>query len=208
MHLFTLVLGIWLLPKVDTLTCYECVPGLSGSCTETTKQCPTGDYQCGAIRVLTYAGISQISDYQAKKCTLAQECITGSVNYGVVKTMLTSKCCNSDRCNSQPVPDASQSTPNGKKCFTCEGETCTKTVNCEGTEDHCIKTTVAVGGNKLTVKGCVSKTICTAASNPQLAAYVGAEVSCCQGNLCNSASSASAGLLLLVGPLISLVLFF
>ena len=143
--------------------------------------------------------------------------------------------------------DASKSSPNGKKCFTCEGETCTKTLNCEGTEDHCIKTTckwlassseqqiipllrgmlsdsnikhrslldnivfilsVNVGGRKMTVKGCASEMICSASSAAQMTGAIGAELSCCQGDFCNSASSTSAGLMLMAVPLFSLVFFF
>ncbi|XP_072250640.1 urokinase plasminogen activator surface receptor-like isoform X2 [Leuresthes tenuis] len=207
MHLFSLVLGIWLLPKVDTLKCYECLLGVSGNCKDS-KECPSKDHQCSSLRILSYSGGSKLADLEAKTCALVQECVEGSVNFGAAKTLITSQCCNSELCNIQSAPDASKFSPNGKKCFTCEGETCTKTLNCEGTEDHCIKTTLNVGGRKMTVKGCASKMICSASSAAQMTGAIGAELSCCQGDFCNSASSTSAGLLLMAVPLISLVFFF
>ncbi|GLD54280.1 urokinase plasminogen activator surface receptor-like isoform X1 [Lates japonicus] len=171
-----------------TLKCYECIPGLSGFCTDTAKQCPSQDYQCGAVKVTTYTGGSKESDISMKNCALAQECVEGSINFGVTRT-------------------TSKSSPNGKKCFTCDGQKCTATLNCEGNEDYCISTTVSVGGGKTTVKGCASKMMCVNTQTAQMTAAIGAEMSCCQGDYCNSASSTSAGLLLLVAPLISLVVF-
>ncbi|XP_041843471.1 ly6/PLAUR domain-containing protein 3-like [Melanotaenia boesemani] len=87
--------------------------------------------------------------------------------------------------------DTSQSSPNGRKCFTCDGETCTKTVNCKGNEDHCMKSWTVDGKNM--TKGCASKSDCA----PNQVLRPGTGMSCCQGDFCNSASSASAGLLLL-----------
>ncbi|KAM4581615.1 uncharacterized protein PAE49_006094 [Odontesthes bonariensis] len=207
MHLFSLVLGIWLLPKVDALKCYECLLGDSGPCKDS-KECPSQDHQCSSLRILSYAGGSKVADLEAKACALAQECVEGSLNLGAAKTLITTKCCNSDLCNTQSAPDASKSSPNGKKCFTCKGGTCTTTLNCETNEDYCIKSTLNVGGTEMTLKGCASKMMCLASSTAQMTGAVGAELSCCQGDFCNSAGSTSAGLLLMAVPLISLVFFF
>ncbi|XP_028281559.1 urokinase plasminogen activator surface receptor-like [Parambassis ranga] len=204
MLFLTLIVGIVLLLKADALKCYDCVK----TCTNTTKECPVQGQQCADMRVLSYHGSSNISDVNVKTCALAEDCVEHSVNYGVARTVVTSKCCTSNLCNTQRAPDASKSNPNGKKCFRCEGQKCTTTLNCVGNEDFCISTTVKA----VIMKGCATKTICSNAQIALMTGAVGEEASCCQGDYCNtdsgtSASSTSAGLLLLVAPLMSLVLF-
>lgn len=39
-----------------TLKCYRCVPGISGACTDTENDCPSAQYVCGAMRIVSYAG--------------------------------------------------------------------------------------------------------------------------------------------------------
>uniref|UniRef100_A0AAQ6IRA5 UPAR/Ly6 domain-containing protein n=1 Tax=Anabas testudineus TaxID=64144 RepID=A0AAQ6IRA5_ANATE len=170
-----------------TLTCYECSMGTSGSCNSTEIDCPSQTH-----RVVSYAGGSNQYDISEQTCVLPEECVTGSVNFGVAKTIFT-ECCSSNLCNSQPAPASS---PNGKQCFTCDGQTCTATLNCEGNEDYCIS-----------AKGCASKQMCSNSQSAQMTQVIGTEMSCCQGNYCNSAQSTSAGLLLLVAPLIYFVVF-
>uniref|UniRef100_A0A672HWU7 UPAR/Ly6 domain-containing protein n=1 Tax=Salarias fasciatus TaxID=181472 RepID=A0A672HWU7_SALFA len=171
MYLFSLILGVVLLPEVYALECHQCFIG--GSCR--TQECPAG-FQCTAMRVTAYAGDDKILDMTMKGCGPQDMCFQGSLNLGISKAAWTTKCCSTDLCNDQPAPDPSRSDPNGKKCFTCDGQQCTKTLKCLGNEDYCISTT----GNriKMPAKGCASQLIST-----------------------------SAGLLLLVMPLISLVLF-
>ncbi|XP_068425246.1 urokinase plasminogen activator surface receptor-like [Clinocottus analis] len=204
MHLLTLILGITLLPRAHTLNCYECVPGTSGACTDTAKECPLSGQLCGALRMTSYAGGSKVVDINSKSCALKAECIEASVNFGISKTKINTNCCNSNLCNVKPAPEASESAPNGKKCFQCKGQDCTATLNCEGTEDHCISTTMNIGSESMTIKGCASKLICLPETQ-QMSGIMGAKVNCCQGDYCNSASSTSAGLLLLVAPLVSVV---
>ncbi|KAL3980923.1 alpha-2-macroglobulin-like protein [Sarotherodon galilaeus] len=214
MQILVLILGIVLLPKACALKCYECIPDLSGSCTETTKDCPSNT-QCGFNSIQfnfiyiapNHNKSGTKADVKEKGCAAAEECVQASVNYGVIQNLITSKCCTSDLCNSQDAPEGSISSPNGKKCFYCDGTDCSKTLNCNGDEDHCISTTVTAGGQKATVKGCASKVICSSTQTAQIPGITGAEISCCQGDLCNSASSTTVSLLLFVTPLISLVLF-
>ncbi|XP_049440626.1 urokinase plasminogen activator surface receptor-like [Epinephelus fuscoguttatus] len=204
MHLLTLILGIVLLPKAYSLKCYECISGASGTCTDTIKECPS---QCVAVRVISYAGGSKLADINSKGCAVAEECVEASANFGSAKTVITSKCCTSALCNAQPAPEPTKSNPNGKKCFTCDGQSCTATLNCDGNEDYCISTKVNIGNEKVAVKGCASKLVCSNTTSALMSNIIGEEVRCCQGNFCNSASSTSAGLLLLLTPLVSLVVF-
>ncbi|KAF3691777.1 Urokinase plasminogen activator surface receptor [Channa argus] len=208
MHLLTLIFGIVLLPKAHTLKCYECLPGFtSGSCTNKEKECPS-QTQCLASRVVSYAGESKLVDMSLKTCSLAEDCIGGSINYGAYRTAVTTKCCTTELCNNQPPADPNRSKPNGKKCFTCNNQTCTAALDCEGDEDYCISATVAAVGQEMTVKGCVSKSVCSNEVSAWLKGSMQAQMSCCQGDFCNSASSIRAGLLLLLAPLISLAVLF
>ncbi|XP_063344444.1 urokinase plasminogen activator surface receptor-like [Pelmatolapia mariae] len=206
MQILVLILGIVLLPRACALKCYECTPDLSGSCTQTTKECPSNT-QCGSVRATSYAGGLKVADFKEKGCAAAEECVQASINFGGSQTLITTKCCTSDLCNSQDAPEGSISPPNGKKCFYCDGIHCTNTLKCNGDEDHCISTAVTVEGQKVTLKGCASKLICSETQSAQISAIIGEEVNCCQGDLCNSASSTSVSLLLFVTPLITLVLF-
>ncbi|XP_047215854.1 urokinase plasminogen activator surface receptor-like isoform X2 [Girardinichthys multiradiatus] len=206
MHFVTLLIGIWLLPKVNTLNCYECVPGTSETCTDTAKECPSPDNLCAAMTLVTYTGGSKDKEIKAKMCALARDCVEGSANFGSDKTVIVSECCTSELCNSQYVSEH-KSIPNGKTCYSCEGQQCTKTLNCEGDQDYCIKSRMNIGGEIQTLKGCASKMMCSENPSVLFQTYIGSGSSCCQGDYCNSASSASAVLLLLFVSLILLVLF-
>ncbi|KAG5274755.1 hypothetical protein AALO_G00139770 [Alosa alosa] len=62
------------------------------------------------------------------------------MNFGIARS--STECCKTDLCNSQKTPELNTNmTPNGKKCFTCEGDDCTKQLSCVGNEDRCIKAT-------------------------------------------------------------------
>ncbi|XP_067280422.1 urokinase plasminogen activator surface receptor-like [Pseudorasbora parva] len=117
------------------------------------------------------------------------------MNFGISK--VTSSCCNTDQCNVQDAPDPSN-VPNGKTCYSCDGQSCSSTVGCTGTEDRCIKATGNFGGQSLVVKGCASKSFCDATS------VSGVEsISCCEGNLCNGAQSVTQSFLFLCCSLLS-----
>uniref|UniRef100_A0A668V352 UPAR/Ly6 domain-containing protein n=1 Tax=Oreochromis aureus TaxID=47969 RepID=A0A668V352_OREAU len=185
------------------LKCYNCIPGPSGGCIETKIDCPSS-YTHGSS--LVSGGLEYKRIWRT--CFPPDQCFNGSVNLGFSQAVINIMCCTSDLCNSQDVPDSSISSPNGKKCFQCDEKDCTKTLTCNGTEDYCISAAVNAGGGATTkVKGCASKMICSKPQTAQLSAVIGGEISCCQGDLCNSASSTTAHLLLFVTPLISLVFF-
>ncbi|XP_070822419.1 ly6/PLAUR domain-containing protein 3-like [Chaetodon trifascialis] len=204
MRLLVLIFGTVLLPQAYPLKCYQCVPGSSGTCTDTETQCHASFYQCGAWRTVTYSGGIEFSHVQVKGCILPGECTESSLNYGLSRSVLTTKCCPYELCNTEPAPEPSTSNPNGKMCYYCDGKDCSGTVNCLGNEDHCISVNVISDGEEKIFKGCASKLLC---ADPQDRSVTQEEISCCQGDFCNSASSTSAGLLLLVAPLISLVMF-
>ncbi|XP_071783202.2 urokinase plasminogen activator surface receptor-like [Centroberyx gerrardi] len=208
MHLLILILGSVLLPKAYTLTCYECVPGLSGSCTDTSKDCSSLG-QCAAARVVSYLGDTELLNVHMKSCIVADQCMSGSANFGVSRTSISTKCCSTDLCNSQTIPVTRVPSPNGKKCHGCndKGE-CKSILSCLGDEDRCITTTVDVEGKKTTLKGCASQTMCSGITPAQAAGAIGKEISCCEGDMCNSASSTGVSLLLLVAPMVSFALFF
>ncbi|XP_078789266.1 uncharacterized protein LOC105355906 [Oryzias latipes] len=212
MHLFALILGIWLLPKGDTLKSHECIPDNLGKCTETQRECLLQSHQCGASRLIAYAGGSKIMDQNVKSCALPEECGEASVNFGLSKTWINTQCCNSNLCNTQSVPGNTHSVHCNVLDFLKDIHsysftfTCEKTLACEGNEDHSVTATVSEGGTTATVKGCISELMCSA-SNSFPFQLLGTKVSCCKGNLCNSAVTASTGLQLVVVALVSLALF-
>ncbi|KAK9955017.1 hypothetical protein ABG768_014925 [Culter alburnus] len=173
-----------------SLSCYEC-NGLTGSCAgQTVKTCPSGSSKCMSLTAITQAEISV--KVKIKDC--APACQNGSMNFGI--STLTSSCCDTDQCN---VQDAPEPVPNGKKCYYCDEKSCSNTVSCLGTEDHCIKATVAYGGQSAVVKGCASKSVCDAtASVSDFASFL-----CCEGNMCNGAQSVSQSFLFLCCSLLS-----
>ncbi|KAL7864045.1 hypothetical protein AOLI_G00154650 [Acnodon oligacanthus] len=178
----TLALICVLFSKALTLECYECIPNLFGPCTETKTDCPD---QCDSkTMVMNMGGLQHEVDF--KKCAAADECDTRSINFGAMKITINSKCCSTDLCNSQKVPALPEGSPNGKKCYTCDDKDCSGTLSCVGNEDHCIIATGAFSMEEAGIKG---------------------DLSCCEGNLCNSAAGVRLSLLMLV-PSLSTILFF
>ncbi|KAM9852320.1 urokinase plasminogen activator surface receptor-like [Aulostomus maculatus] len=203
MHLLMLIYGIVLLPKAYTLKCYECVISSSGACRDI-KQCPMQEHQCSSVQMTIYNGGSKTVDISGKSCSLPSECGEFSVNFGISRTGIISRCCNADLCNTFPVTDPGHSGFNGKMCYTCEGNNCSVPLRCQGSEDHCVTATVQAGDVQTKVKGCISKLLCS--HTDKLSGPIAADMTCCQGKLCNGGSSSSSssltGLLVLVAPLV------
>lgn len=139
MYLTFLIIGILLVPEADTLKCYECMSHTQ-DCISSEMQCAAEFNRCGAMKLIVINGTFLAPYITAKICLKAEQCIQGSVNFGVSRIVSTSRCCDSDLCNTQDAPDPqSPKNPNGKKCFHCDGQgDCTGTLNCEGDEDLCI----------------------------------------------------------------------
>uniref|UniRef100_A0A3B4D1S8 UPAR/Ly6 domain-containing protein n=1 Tax=Pygocentrus nattereri TaxID=42514 RepID=A0A3B4D1S8_PYGNA len=182
LHVTLALLGV-LFPKALALKCYQCIPELYKTCKETQADCPD---QCASKTIfMNTDGDKQ--EINTKNCAKAKECVSGSLNLGFIKMTVNSKCCNSELCNSQKVPVLPQGRPNGLKCYTCTDKDCSQTVNCEGDQDRCITSTVNSSGVQLTMKGCGNKDLCRGdAFSSEEAGLVG-DMSCCEGNFCNSA---------------------
>ncbi|KAI4891496.1 hypothetical protein NFI96_018194 [Prochilodus magdalenae] len=124
-----------LFPKALALKCYECIPNVSGQCTDTQKDCPD---QCASLTNTVYIGGAKTTEFSVKTCAAARECVTSSLNMGLVKNTLNPKCCSTPLCNTQNPPALAKGSPNGKKCYACADNDCSGVVNCEGDEDQCI----------------------------------------------------------------------
>ncbi|KAL7864065.1 hypothetical protein AOLI_G00154850 [Acnodon oligacanthus] len=199
----TLALICVLLPKALTLMCNQCIADPTGKCTDTQVVCPN---QCGsATLLLNAAGLEQT--VRTKDCAAAAECVSGSMNLGVMKMTMKTECCTTDLCNRQFPAVLAFGSPNGKKCYTCTDNECRATVSCEGDEDRCISATATAGGVQVAMKGCVSRNFCTGDASSMEAAGITGSVSCCEGNLCNSAEGVKLSLLIMLTPLIFSTLF-
>ncbi|XP_076136104.1 urokinase plasminogen activator surface receptor-like [Alosa pseudoharengus] len=193
-----------LLSEVAALTCYQCAAGTSQTCTNT-ETCSAGS--CASMTVNAYAGGIKAEVADLRACSPVDQCISGSMNFGIARSTISTKCCKTDLCNSQKTPELNtNTTPNGKQCFTCEGDDCTKQLSCGGNEDRCVKATATVSGQTVTTKGCASSSICAGDLSAQLST-LGIGLNCCEGNLCNSAKSVGQSVLLLLGSLVSVLLF-
>ncbi|XP_016325593.1 urokinase plasminogen activator surface receptor-like [Sinocyclocheilus anshuiensis] len=159
-----------------------------------TSQCPTESTNCFGATITVNS-----TTVKVKSCAPAV-CPSGSINLGIGKG--SSLCCNTDLCNAQDAPDPSTNAPNGKTCYSCDGQSCLNTVSCSGTEDRCFNATASFGGQPVAVKGCASKSICDV---PNLIPTVN-DVSCCSGNLCNGAQSVTQSFLFLCCSLLSFIL--
>uniref|UniRef100_A0A3Q2D1X3 UPAR/Ly6 domain-containing protein n=1 Tax=Cyprinodon variegatus TaxID=28743 RepID=A0A3Q2D1X3_CYPVA len=150
-------------------------------------------------------GGKKLSEVKTRGCGLPEECVDGSLNLGINRTVVETTCCSTDLCNTNYTAVPSNPRPNGKKCYFCDGQSCTNTLNCVDDENHCVKATVSVGGQTITLKGCASKSMCLDQSSSLVNVLTNTSeisISCCQGDFCNSASSASPALLLSLVPLI------
>ncbi|XP_051778585.1 urokinase plasminogen activator surface receptor-like [Erpetoichthys calabaricus] len=105
-----------------------------------------------------------------------------SVNTGNDRYTWTSRCCNTDMCNTETVSVSSDT--NGLKCCGGSNRTCETIVDCLADEDHCF---ISVTGSSMYM-GCSSASVCQnpASAFTNLGLPVSSQISCCQGGLCNN----------------------
>ncbi|KAK6469108.1 phospholipase A2 inhibitor and Ly6/PLAUR domain-containing protein-like [Huso huso] len=107
----------------------------------------------------------------SKSCTSPTNCLTP--NFGVTRSTINAKCCNTDLCNTETIPAYESTTPSGLECYGCETMDCSNyiTIKCLGNENRCMMIVAGTeNGGQQILKGCVSKNVCK---------Y-------CEGNLCNA----------------------
>ncbi|XP_017537040.1 urokinase plasminogen activator surface receptor-like [Pygocentrus nattereri] len=177
----TLALICVLFPKALALQCYQCIPGLSGTCTDTTTECPA---QC-ISRAITVTTGDQEHEVSLKGCAAPGQCFIGSLNLGFSRMTFSSYCCSTDLCNAFEQPDF-QPPPLWKECYVCTEKDCKGTLTCE-LGNYCITATAMLHGARMTLKGCASKHVCSAPASILKEAGIIGNVSCCSGNLCNRA---------------------
>ncbi|XP_066528936.1 phospholipase A2 inhibitor gamma subunit B-like [Hoplias malabaricus] len=199
----TLLLVCGLYPSALSLNCYQYIPGPSGTCTTTQTVCPS---QCVSATVIVNA-TGQKKEISTKDCASAAECVSGSLNLGIMKTTINTQCCSTDLCNSQNPPALPTKSPNGKQCYYCTDKNCSEIVDCLGDEDQCISATVSADGVQMGMKGCATRSICNAPTGSMQTAGISGDVSCCSGNLCNGAEGVKISLLFVLVPLLSSFLF-
>ncbi|XP_041960763.1 phospholipase A2 inhibitor and Ly6/PLAUR domain-containing protein-like [Alosa sapidissima] len=188
-----------LLSEVAALTCYQCA---TDPCTKT-ETCSTG--LCASQTVTTYSEAKN-EVKNSKSCLSSSLCVSGSLNFGFRRTIISTECCHEDNCNSHAPVFNTNSSANGKTCFTCKGYDCTKHLACVGNEDRCITAKDEVDGQTIELAGCASSSLCVGDFSEQVGA-VAVALTCCEGDLCNSGQSVGQSVLLLLGSLVSVLVF-
>ncbi|XP_026106006.1 urokinase plasminogen activator surface receptor-like [Carassius auratus] len=156
-----------------SLSCYQCWDDTRYCMDLGNITCPNGSSGCMSETTVWKFNSTKV---KSKYCT--DYCASGSWNTGFAHTSYS--CCDTDLCNLQDAPDPSTNTTNGKKCYYCDGQNCSNTVNCSGSEDHCFTViTVNFNESETTIKGCISNSSCDNATTSS------SLISCCEGDLCN-----------------------
>ncbi|XP_039629574.1 urokinase plasminogen activator surface receptor-like [Polypterus senegalus] len=204
MEVFLVSLLFSLVCTVSSLTCNQCIPDASLTCSETQKTCSSQETSCASAAITTYAG-GQTINVNAKDCAAPAECgEVVSVNFLATRVTVNVQCCNTNNCNTGLPPAYTDNTPNGLKC--CVDENCQNTVQCLGKEDTCISVVAQASGVTVKTKGCATNNVCGSQSS-QIAGITG-EINCCKGNLCNHAKRITLDILLALLPIVVLKFIF
>ncbi|XP_067831299.1 uncharacterized protein [Heptranchias perlo] len=178
-----------------SLTCYTC-NSLSGNCTQNTTVCNTTNHStCRSFAAKEIFGAERY-EYIVKGCGHCIGLI--SFNTGRFLAFLHTKCCSSDLCNDEVVPEKEDPTLNGLECngcFTLTEAGCNKsmvTVKCRGQQDHCAHTSGQLRGQDISTyvfKGCASDFVCRNKDQFNIyGVYPTNAFYCCKGNMCNRVS--------------------
>ncbi|XP_067280607.1 ly6/PLAUR domain-containing protein 5-like isoform X2 [Pseudorasbora parva] len=206
-----------LLTAGHSLRCYQCLSH-TGSCEDPeVTTCPDFSKCFSSVTVAQLYG-SPPTTVKFKACVPSAGCLSSSLSSEDVSYF----CCNTDLCNAKDAALSGESSPgifnmsnilsypslsnnpnppnpNGKRCYSCIGQSCLNIMDCSGSQDRCFKGTVAHNGQAIAISSCATKEVCDAATS------VGnfGSFSCCEGNLCNGAQSVTQSFLFLCGSLLS-----
>ncbi|CAM4664958.1 unnamed protein product [Leuciscus chuanchicus] len=210
MHLqVSIVLLFVLLTGGFSLSCYKCLYQRSYVCQE---RC--SDAKCKSAKTVDYFGPEreQADNWQRERdripnriknkhatcpgkgikletmsygCALPHECKSWSLGTGCWTRKYIADCCDTNLCNKE-VSDVFPHIPNGKRCYTCDEDDCSKTISCWGNEDNCFIAYETSSHQSVATKGCASKSAC---ETPGKILGLNEGISCCEGNLCNGAQS-------------------
>ncbi|KAL1253418.1 hypothetical protein QQF64_018111 [Cirrhinus molitorella] len=194
-----------------SLECYACEPGQycqysTRTCYDKCRSTKTVDYfgphreeadnrqrerARTPIRIknkhATCPGTGQKQETMSKGCANPHDCKSWSLGTGCWTREYVAECCSSYRCNEKYVSVYFSHNPNGKRCYTCDEEDCSKTLSCWGQEDYCFTAYEPSSQQSLATKGCASKSACD--QEPGEILGLNGNITCCEGNLCNVAQS-------------------
>ncbi|XP_017341828.1 urokinase plasminogen activator surface receptor [Ictalurus punctatus] len=175
--------------------------------TECTNSCARTTTSVDIYIIGGAAGLALISEDDIMFCGSPEQCVNSSMNIGMVKIANNTQCCRTALCNNKALPAMPQQPTNGKRCYSCNDNDCSRQLRCEGAEDRCITATVTQGVNVMTLKGCTTKNNCNITLLNSHGLII-TDVECCEGNLCNDAENFMLSFLLMFVPLLSTVLFY
>nr|XP_055037089.1 urokinase plasminogen activator surface receptor-like [Misgurnus anguillicaudatus] len=199
----SIALLVVLLTGGNSLTCYHCLDQ-QGRC-ERQEDC-SYDSMCAIIRKVEYKD-GTMTETNETRCVTGDYCESWSQSSALERKAVSVKCCDTDLCNDQEIP-AVLNIPNGKKCYSCDWQDCSNTVNCWGNEDYCFTTNEGVlteeegddyyfSFQSETNKGCASKSFCEGFEKVSDYDYRNIHnVTCCEGDLCNSVKSINQNVLI------------
>ncbi|XP_072553517.1 urokinase plasminogen activator surface receptor-like [Salminus brasiliensis] len=209
LQITVVLLGVFFV-EAFSLQCHDCRLQHHEFCTDAYNHERECSDQCVRLTFSLSMGGTQI-DRNINGCQEPAVCINGSINTGHLKASLNSECCTTNLCNNEKMPASQKLPTNGKKC--CLNQDCSSTVNCEGDEDFCfIGREIPLDEDLISLRGCVTKSICDLNISLlkrflRLDRSVPVNMSCCQGGLCNAAEGIKLSLLIMLGPLLSSILF-